>query len=77
MVWTNLGGNRYLARIKMFRYDATGATVGWNEITNEVEISRDGTQYWGSGVAEFFDNDGNFLMASCPSFSGTRFDVEP
>ena len=77
MVWTHLGGNNYLSRFKMYRYDPAGNTVGWNIVTNEVSLSRDGKQYSGEGIAEFFDNNGNLLMASCPSFTGTRFSVEP
>jgi hypothetical protein len=77
MVWTPLDGNNYLARFKMYRYDPAGNTLGWNIVTNEVSLSKDGKQYSGTGIAEFFDNDGNLLMASCPSFTGTRFSVEP
>ena len=77
MVWTHLEGNNYLSRFKMFRYDANGSTLGWTVLTSEVSINEDATEYAGSGMAEVFDNDGNFLMASCPSFTGTRFSAEP
>lgn len=77
MVWTHLGGDNYLARFKMYRYDASGQTVGWNIVTNEVSINADATVYAGSGYAEVFDNNGNFLMATCPSFTGTRFSTAP
>ena len=77
MVWTYLGGNDYLARFKMFRYDAAGNTVGWTEVTNEVSIDEDADEYTGSGIAEVYGNDGKLLMASCPSFTGTRFSTEP
>jgi hypothetical protein len=77
MVWTHLGGNDYLARFKMFRFNATGDPLGWTVVTNEVSINENATEYTGSGMAEVFDNDGNFLMASCPSFTGTRFTAAP
>ncbi len=77
MVWTHLGGNDYLSRIKMYRFDASGNRVGWTVMTNEVSINEDANEYTGTGVAEFFDNAGNFLSASCPSFTGTRFTAEP
>jgi len=77
MVWTHLDGNNYLSRFKMYRYDASGQTVGWTILTNEVSINEEATEYTGSGYAEFFDNNGNLLMASCPSFTGTRFSTEP
>jgi len=77
MVWKHLDGNNYLSRLKMFRYDASGKTLGWTVLTNEVSINENATEYTGSGIAEVYDNDGNFLMASCPSFTGTRFSAEP
>jgi hypothetical protein len=76
MVWTHLGGNDYLARFKMFRFDA-GVLVGWTEVTNEVSINEDATEYSGTGMAESYDKEGNFQMASCPSFTGTRITAEP
>lgn len=76
MVWTHLGDNDYLARFKMYRFDAAGNRIGWIVATNEVSIDAKTNEYTGSGVAEVFDNDGNFLMASCPSFTGTRFAAE-
>lgn len=77
MVWTHLDGNNYLSRFKMYRYDSAGNTLGWNIVTNEVSLSKNGKQYSGAGIAEIFDNNGNLLMASCPSFTGTRFSAEP
>jgi hypothetical protein len=77
MAWTHLSGDNYVSRFKMFRYDAAGNTIGWTIVTNEVSIDEDATWYTGSGIAESFDNGGNFLTASCPSFVGTRFGAEP
>jgi len=77
MVWTHLGGDDYMARFKMYRFDPAGNRIGWIVATNEVSIDADGAEYSGSGVAEFFDNDGNFLMATCPYFTGSRFNAEP
>jgi len=38
-----------------------------------VAVSNDGTLYTGSGVAEFFDVNGNSLGTSCPTWTGGRF----
>ncbi len=76
MVWKHLGGNNYLSRFKMYRFDANGIMIGWTEVTNEVSINNNATQYSGSGMAEVYDSNGNFLMASCPYFTGTRFTAE-
>ena len=77
MVWTYLSDNNYLSRFKMYRFDATGQRIGWAVLTNEVSIDEAANEYTGTGISEIYDNDGNFLMASCPSFVGTRFGAEP
>lgn len=73
MVWSHVRGDDYLATVKMFRFDADGQYIGWTVIRNEVSVSKDRQSYSGYGVAEFFDASGNYLFASCPSFTGTRF----
>ena len=73
MVWQYLGKNQYSANIKFFRYDESGV-IGTTVISNVVWLSKDGTQYGGSGIAELYDLSGNKVgVAGCPSLSGTRF----
>ena len=76
MIWSHASGNDYLMSFKMFRYDGDGHTIGWNVVTNEISINEAADEYAGSGVAEFFDLNGNLLGASCPTFAGTRFTGE-
>lgn len=73
MIWSHVHGNDYRTAVKMFRFDQSGQYIGWIVIRNEVSISKDRENYSGSGVAEVFDANGNYLFASCPSFTGTRF----
>lgn len=73
LVWEHVGGNQYRAAMKFYRYDNTGTLIGWNVITNEVMISEDGTAYAGSGVADFFNLNGELVLTVCPEFAGTRF----
>ena len=76
VVWNHAGGDDYQTAMKMFRFDPLGNYIGWTVVTSEVSLSADGNEYEGSGVAEFFDVDGNLLGYSCPVFSGTRFSGE-
>jgi hypothetical protein len=73
LVWKHVGGNRYEASMKFYRYDANGVAVGFNIITNELVLNDEGDEYAGSGVAEFFTIDGQFQFAVCPQFVATRF----
>ena len=76
MVWNHLGGNDYLMHMKFFRFDSNGQYIGWVELTNEISISEDATEYLGSGVAQIFDTGGNIVGSSCPELIGTRFTGE-
>lgn len=72
-VWSHVRRNNFRQTIKFYRFDGSGAMVGWNVIRNEITLNQAGTEYVGSGVAEFYDANGNFLFSSCPSIIGTRF----
>lgn len=73
LTWEPLQRNHYRMVVKFFRFDATGANIGWTVLNNEITLSQDGNSYVGSGVAEVFDTAGNFLFSSCPSIVATRF----
>lgn len=73
MVWEYLGKGQYSANIKFFRYDESGV-IGTTVISNVVWLSKDGTEYSGSGIAELYDLGGEKIgVAGCPAISGTRF----
>lgn len=76
MIWNHVSGNDYQMAVKMFRFDGAGNPIGWIVVNSTVSINEAADEYAGSGVAEVFDADGNFLFASCPSFEGTRFTGE-
>ena len=76
MIWNHVSDNNYQMSAKMFRFDGAGNAIGWIVLTNEISINVAADEYSGSGIAEVFDADGNFLFASCPSFVGTRFTGE-
>ena len=72
LIWEHLGGNDYHWYVKFFRF-TDGVATAYNVIEGLVSISEGGTVYGGSGVASFYDMDGNLMGASCPSFEGSRF----
>jgi len=76
MIWNYVKKDNYQMALKMYRFNPEGNYVGWNVVRNEISISKDGSEYVGSGVAELYGADGTFLGSSCPSFVGTRFTGE-
>jgi hypothetical protein len=77
MIWNHVEGNDYQMAFKMFRFDGAGNRTGWSLVNFEISIGEDGEEYTGTGVAQTFDLDGNFLGGGCPSLVGTRFTGEP
>jgi len=72
-VWSPAPKDQYQVAFKMFQFDPSGNNVGWAVVRSTVAVSADGSQYAGTGQAQFFDLNGNPLGASCPIFAGTRF----
>jgi len=72
-VWEHLGNDNYSTAAKFFRYD-NGQLIGSAVIISEVWTDKSGMVYGGSGVAELYDLNGDFItLAGCPTFEGTRF----
>jgi len=72
-VWTSVGKDKYQLHFKLFRFDPAGNYIGWTVVRNNIAISKDATLYAGSGQATVYDLNGNPVGASCPKFTGTRF----
>ena len=73
-VWSHVEGNNYKLSFKMFRFDPAGNNIGWQVVRFDIALNEDATAYAGLGRGEVFDSNGNFLGASCPTFTGTRFE---
>lgn len=76
VVWSYAGYDQYQTAMKMFRFDGTGAYIGWVEVVSDVAINQDADEYEGTGTANFYNAAGVLQMTTCPVFSGTRFTGE-
>lgn len=77
MIWHHVGGNHYQMAIKMYRFDPAGNRIGWSLLNNEIWIDDDDEEYFGSGIAQTFNEAGELIGGGCPSFAGIRFTGEP
>lgn len=77
MIWNHVGDNDYQMAIKMYRFDPSGNRIGWSLLNNEISIDEDAEEYFGSGIAQTFNEAGELIGGGCPSFVGTRFTGEP
>ncbi|CAN5668927.1 hypothetical protein BH24ACI4_BH24ACI4_34560 [soil metagenome] len=62
--WQHLGGRRYIAVERFFRY-ADGTFAGVQRITRNILLSREGNQFTGVNTSEAFDLDGNLIRTGC------------
>jgi hypothetical protein len=54
-VWSHLWDHTYAYGFKFFRFDATGALVGWTVIRQEAILDQKGDEYTAVGGAQAFD----------------------
>lgn len=73
VVWSHIRRNNFQQTLKFYRFDATGAVVGFNVIRNQITLNQAGDEFVGSGVADFYTVAGDFMFSVCPSIIGTRF----
>jgi hypothetical protein len=71
--WEHLKGDKYQFAFKFFRFDATGANIGYNVIRHEVSLAPDGQTYTSEGIGEIYDAAGTLLMTGCSRSTATRF----
>ena len=72
-IWSHVHRNNYKLSFKLFRFDPAGNNIGWQVVRLDIALNEDATAYAGVGHADVFDSNGNLVGASCPTFTGTRF----
>lgn len=68
------GWQNYSYAFTYFRYDATGAFVGSQKVTSELELAASGNEFISRSVVTVLDANDNVLLTRCASASGTRFE---
>ena len=63
--WWRTGPDRYLAKMRFFRYDAAGAFLGVQQLTRNISMNRSGTEFSGVVTVEIFDTFNNLIQSGC------------
>lgn len=71
--WDHVGKDAYQFDFKFFRFDATGAPIGWTIVRHDLLLT-DENSYYSEGPAEFFNPNGDLLFAACAVANATRFE---
>lgn len=60
--WQHLGGRRYSAVFRFFRFNTDGSSAGSRKVTRTIELSRDANEFTATASDELFDADDNLIQ---------------
>jgi hypothetical protein len=63
--WWRVGPDRYLAKMRFFRYDTAGAFLGVQQLTRTISMNASGTEFTGVVTVEIFDTLNNPIASGC------------
>jgi hypothetical protein len=72
--WQHVRGGRYTVLFRFFRVDEKNLPAGSHRLTESIELDRDGDSFTGTGIAQQFNNLGNFVFEQCFLLTGTRLE---
>ena len=73
-IWTFNGGNNYRAISEAFFFNAAGAWVQTQRITQSIELTANSDTFNSTASVEFFDTTGNIVLTGCATAAATRMD---
>jgi len=65
--WRHVGGRRYFAIGRFFRYDPAGTFLGWTQLSRTIEMKPDESSFTSKVKTELFDIFDNPVGTSCGS----------
>jgi hypothetical protein len=68
------GWQQYSFAFTYYRYNATGAFIGTQKVTADLELGASGDEFASRSVIEIFDASDTLIGAGCATAAGTRFD---
>jgi hypothetical protein len=72
--WQYLGGRRYSAVFRFFRFNPDGSFAGTRKVTRTIELSRDENEFTATASDELFDANDNVIETGCATETATRLE---
>ncbi|MEX2126021.1 MAG: hypothetical protein WD795_19175 [Woeseia sp.] len=74
--WKHVRGNKYRFAFKAFHFDLAGMYLGYNIVSHDVVLARNGKSYSSKGTVEFFNPDGTQRppVLGCSESTATLFE---
>ncbi|MDQ3256704.1 MAG: hypothetical protein M3R15_22905 [Acidobacteriota bacterium] len=70
--WQHLGGRRYNAVFRFFRYNPDGSFAGVQRVTRNITLSPWGDDFTGTISIEIFDGNDNLIQTGCATETAKR-----
>lgn len=68
------GWQNYSFSFTYYRYDSSGAFVGSQKVTAELELGASGNEFVSHSVVSALDVNNNVVATFCATSAGTRFE---
>lgn len=72
--WEYLGGRRFYAVFRFFRYNADGTPAGSRKVVRTIEVSRDGDEFTATASFEVYDTEDRVTQAGCATETAKRLE---
>ena len=72
-VWSHVSDQTYAYSLKFFRFDATGAYVGWSVARQHALLDSKGDEYTSEGGIEIYNTAGALVASGCSTSVASRF----
>lgn len=75
-VWEHVRGRLYRFRFKAYLYNPAAEAIGYQIVTHDLELDRNGHDYFSGGATQIFNLDGVQIGSGCSTAVGTRMVID-
>ena len=75
-IWEQVRGRNYRFRFKAYLYNPEAVAIGFQIVTHDVRLSRNGESYVSAGTTQIFTLDGVEIGSGCSTAESTRMVID-
>ncbi|MGD9564056.1 MAG: hypothetical protein AB7F88_17395 [Pyrinomonadaceae bacterium] len=75
-VWTHVARNSYRFRFKAYLYNPDAVAIGYQIVTQDLELDRRALNWSSEGTSETFTMDGILTGSGCSTATGSRMVID-
>ncbi len=71
-IWSHVRAKLYRFRFKAYLYNPAAVAIGYQIVTHDLELDRDGLNWSSGGISQFFNMVGVEIGSGCSTAVGSR-----